>query len=68
LFKESIRFVSRCLGSFAGGTGIAEVLNEGTKVQRYKGTKVGPYIVTSNELKGFVLSVMSGQDVIMFVL
>jgi hypothetical protein len=52
--------VSRCLGSFAGGTGIAEVLNEGTKV--------GPYIVTSNELEGFVLSVMYGQDVIMFVL
>jgi hypothetical protein len=60
LFKESVRFVLRCLGSFAGGTGIAKVLNEGTKV--------GPYIVTSNELKGFVLSVMSGQDVIMFVL
>ena len=33
-----------------------------------KGAEVGPYIVSSNELKGFVLSIVSRQDMIMFVL
>ena len=33
-----------------------------------KGAEVGPYIVMSDELEGFVLSVMSGQDMVMFIL
>ena len=33
-----------------------------------EGAEVGPYIVTLNELEGFVLSIMSGQDMVMFIL
>ena len=33
-----------------------------------EGAEVGPYTVTSNKLKGFVLSIMFRQDMIMFIL
>ena len=60
LLKESIGFMSGCLGMLAGGTGVAEFLHEGPKV--------GPNIFPSDYCEGFVLSGMSGEDVIMVVL
>ena len=30
--------------------------------------EVGPYVITSNELEGFVFSIISRQDMIMFIL
>jgi hypothetical protein len=60
LLKESIGFVMGGLGMLAGGTGVAEFLHEGPKV--------GPDIFLSDYCKGFVLSGMPKDDVIMFVL
>jgi hypothetical protein len=34
----------------------------------HKGSEVGPYVILMDEVKGLVLSSMSGQDVIMIVL
>jgi hypothetical protein len=45
---------------FASGTRVAEVL--------HKGSEVGPYVISMDEVKGLVLSGMSGQDVIVVVL
>ena len=45
---------------FASGTQVAEVL--------HKGSEVGPYVISMDEVEGLVLSGMSGQDVIMIVL
>jgi hypothetical protein len=60
LFQESVRFVTRCFQMFASGTQVAEVF--------HKGLEVGPYVISTDEVKGIVLSSMSGQDVIMIVL
>jgi hypothetical protein len=60
LLEESIGFVMGGLGTFAGGTGVAEFL--------YEGPKVGPDIFPLNYHEGFVLSSVPGEDVIMFVL
>jgi len=60
LLEESVGFVSGCLGMLAGGTGVAEFLHEGPKV--------GPNIFPSDYHEGFVLSSVSGEDVIMFIL
>jgi hypothetical protein len=60
LLEESVEFVTGGLGMLAGGTGVAEFL--------YEGPKVGPNIFPSDYHEGFVLSGMSGEDVIMFVL
>jgi hypothetical protein len=57
---ESVGFVMGGLGMLAGGTGVTEFLHEGPKV--------GPNIFLSDYHKGFVLSGMPGEDVIMFVL
>jgi hypothetical protein len=45
---------------FASGTRVAEVL--------HKGLEVGPYVISTDEVEGLVLSGMSGQDVIVIVL
>jgi hypothetical protein len=34
----------------------------------HKGSEVGPYVISTDEVEGLVLSGMSGQDVIMIVL
>jgi hypothetical protein len=60
LLEGSIGFVIEGPGMLAGGTGVAEFL--------HKGPKVGPDIFPSDYCKGFVLSGMSREDVIMFVL
>jgi hypothetical protein len=60
LLEESVGFVTGGLGMLAGGTGVTEFLHEGPKV--------GPNVFLSNYHKGFVLSGMPGEDVIMFVL
>jgi hypothetical protein len=48
------------LGMLAGGTGVTEFLHEGPKV--------GPNVFPSDYCKGFVLSGVPREDVIMFVL
>ena len=60
LLEESVGFVSGCLGTLAGGTGVAEFLHEGPKV--------GPNVFPSDYREGFVLSGVSGEDVIMVIL
>ena len=51
LLEESVGFMSGCLGTLAGGTGVAEFLDEGPKV--------GPDIFPSDYHEGFVLSGVS---------
>jgi hypothetical protein len=60
LLEESGGFVTGGLGTLAGGTGVTEFLHEGPKV--------GPNIFLSDYHKGFVLSGVPREDVIMFVL
>jgi hypothetical protein len=60
LLEESIGFVMGGLGMLAGGTEVAEFL--------HKGPKVGPDVFPSDYCKGFILSGMPREDVIMFVL
>jgi hypothetical protein len=60
LLEESIGFVMGGLGMLAGSTGVTEFLHEGPKV--------GPNVFLSDYCKGFVLSGMPREDVIMFVL
>ena len=60
LLKESVGFMSGCFGTLAGGTGVAEFLHEGPRVR--------PNIFPSDYCEGFVLSGVSGEDVIMIVL
>jgi hypothetical protein len=60
LLEESVGFVMGGLGTLAGGTGVAEFL--------YEGPKVGPDVFPSDYRKGFILSGMPGEDVIMLVL
>jgi hypothetical protein len=60
LLEESIGFVMGGLGTLAGGTGVTEFLHEGPKV--------GPDVFPSDYCKGFVLSGVPREDVIMFVL
>jgi hypothetical protein len=60
LLEESIGFVMGGLGTLAGGTGVTEFL--------HKGPKVGPDVFPSDYHKGFVLSSVPREDVIMLVL
>jgi hypothetical protein len=60
LLEESVGSVPGGLGTLAGGTGVTEFLHEGPKV--------GPHIFLSDYRKGFVLSGVPREDVIMFVL
>src|SRR5882757_8498380 len=60
LLEESVGFMSGCFGTLAGGTGVAEFLDEGPKV--------GPNIFLSDCPKGFVLSSVSREDVIVIIL
>jgi hypothetical protein len=60
LLEESVGSVTGGLGTLAGGTGVTEFLHEGPKV--------GPNVFPSDYRKGFVLSSVPGEDVIMFVL
>jgi hypothetical protein len=45
---------------FASSTQVAEVL--------HKGSEVGPYVISMDEVEGLVLPGVSGQDMIMVVL
>ena len=47
------------LGSHTGGAGFAVVLNESAEEQ--------PSVVITDELKGFVLAKVSGDQMVMFV-
>jgi hypothetical protein len=60
LLEESVGFVMGGLGTLAGGTGVTEFLHEGPKV--------GPDVFPLDYHKGFVLSSMPREDVIMLVL
>jgi hypothetical protein len=60
LLEEFIGFVTGGLGTLAGGTGVAEFL--------HKGPEVGPDVFPSDYHEGFVLSGVSREDVVMFVL
>jgi hypothetical protein len=60
LLEESVGFVMGCFGMLAGGAGVTELL--------HKGSKVGPNIFLSDYHEGFVLSGVSGEDVIMIIL
>ena len=47
------------LGSHTGGAGLALVLNEGAEER--------PSVVIMDELKGFILAKVSGDQMVMFV-
>ena len=49
-----------CFGTFACDTGLAEFNDEGPEV--------GPVIFVSNQIKGFALTKVTREDMIMFVL
>jgi hypothetical protein len=60
LLEEFIGFVTGGLGMLACGTVVAEFL--------YEGLKVGPDVFLLDYCKGFVLTSVPREDVIMFVL
>ena len=59
LLQESIGLVTLWLGSHTGGAGLAVVFNKGAEEQ--------PSVVVMDELKGFVLAKVSGDQMVVFV-